>query len=36
VQVEADGLIILPCPGGGRFIRRPFDRVFSNMTGFVN
>jgi hypothetical protein len=38
VRVEADGRIILPCPGGGRIIRRPdqFDRVYSNMTGLVN
>ena len=37
VRVEADGLIILPCPGGGRIIRRPvqFDRVYSIMTGLV-
>ena len=38
VRVEADGLIILPCPGGGRIIRRPvqFDRDYSIMTGLVN
>jgi hypothetical protein len=37
VRVEADGLIILPCPGGDRIIRRPvqFDRVYSIMTGLV-
>jgi hypothetical protein len=38
VRIEADELIILPCPGGDRIIRRPvqFDRVYSNMTGFVS
>jgi hypothetical protein len=37
VRVEADGPIILPCPGGGRIIRRqvPYDRVYSNMIGLV-
>jgi hypothetical protein len=37
VRVEADGLIILPCPGGGRIISRPvqFDHVNSNTTGLV-
>jgi hypothetical protein len=29
--------LILPCPGGGRIIRRlvHFDRVYSNTTGLV-
>jgi NAD-dependent deacetylase len=37
VRVEADGLIILPCPGGDRIIRRPvqIDRVYSNTTGLL-
>jgi hypothetical protein len=38
VRVEADGLIILPCPAGNRIIRRPvkFDHVYLNMTGLVS
>jgi hypothetical protein len=37
VRVEADGLIILCCSGGGRIIRRPvqFDHVYSKTTGLV-